>query len=779
MIKQLIMRYQKRSNNKSGQRHLRVTAAIMIILITYLNIHAGTGAAASAAVPDTTSVTSPTSVTSDSISLQPGYTDLDDLVVTATRKLVQSDGAKLTYNVNEDPEASSSNILDILRKVPGVTVDAEENVRVNGQSSFRILKNGREDPMFNGSDIKNILKSLPAATIKKIEVISEPGAKYDAEGAGGILNIVTDRTTSLSGFTTQLNGWVNAYQAGGSLNGRVKINKVMLDATVTYNNGKLFPRSQTSTSTEEVLTGPSAGNHSIRERKGYGGWDYTGGNINMSWEPDTLNLFTLSANYGYNTWGGPWEDHRTQFDADANVLWYLHRHTDDKGRWNGVGTQASYQHSFGRNDHNIVASYLFNCGGNKSHSFFYNLETAGDISDYPFERQNSDSWYTMHIMQLDYTNRFNSHHLLDAGFKGSIDREGNNRMGYHGQSEASAVADITSAVNLRQFKDIYALYLSYTGTFGKLNAKAGLRYEFTSMGLRYAKGDFPDFSSHLHDLVPNLALSWNFSPASALRFAYQMRINRPDIWYMNPFREYTTPGWVIYGNPDLKSQKSHDLSLGYTNYDHKFTGGAKLSWQYMANGITDIIFMKDGLINKTYDNIGTRHRLSLDLNFTWNITNTFNWSTYATGAWNLYHTSSEMLSATKAGWSANLSTNISYTLPCKVRLSAYGGFNTPWFDIQTEGTRISYWYGIGAGRSFLKDDALTLQVGASNFLPWIKSSGWRQVSESVIWQQTSRWKAWNFSLSLSFRFGALKASVKRTAAKIEQNNPSAQQGGKN
>ena len=98
----------------------------MITINSYLNIHAGTGAATSEAVPDTTSVTSATSVTSDSISLQPGYTDLDDLVVTATRKLVQSDGAKLTYNVTEDPEAGSSNILDILRKVPGVTVDAEE-----------------------------------------------------------------------------------------------------------------------------------------------------------------------------------------------------------------------------------------------------------------------------------------------------------------------------------------------------------------------------------------------------------------------------------------------------------------------------------------------------------------------------------------------------------------------------------------------------------------------------------------------------------------------------
>ena len=118
---------------------------------------------------------------------QVGTTELDDLVVTASVPLVHSDGAKLTYNVTEDPEAKSSNTLDILRKVPGVTVDAQENVKVNGQSSFKIFLNGKEDPMLSG-DIKTILKSMPASTIQKIEVISEPGAKYEAEGTGGILN---------------------------------------------------------------------------------------------------------------------------------------------------------------------------------------------------------------------------------------------------------------------------------------------------------------------------------------------------------------------------------------------------------------------------------------------------------------------------------------------------------------------------------------------------------------------------------------------------------------
>ncbi len=267
-----------------------------------------------------------TAVTSDN----EDYTELDELVVVTRQKLVKSDGATLTYNVADDPDAASSNTLDILRKIPGVTVDAEDNIKVNGQSSFKVLLNGREDPMLKG-DLKTVLKSFPAGTIKKIEVISEPGAKYDAEGTGGILNIVTDKSKTLSGFMTQFGAWVNAYQAGGYVNGRAKFNKVMLDANVTYNNGKCWPRSKSSERTIESLNGSE--NHLMTARqKAKTGWDYTGVRLNMSWEPDSLNLFTISANYGYNTWVNKGNEDRDMKRPALSTLWSLHRSFTSGGK---------------------------------------------------------------------------------------------------------------------------------------------------------------------------------------------------------------------------------------------------------------------------------------------------------------------------------------------------------------------------------------------------------------------------------------------------------------
>lgn len=132
----------------------KIVAVTAFSLISYLNTIIAV--AATAEVPDSTESAVPT-VETDTVGAA-GYTDLEDFVIVQQKKLVESDGAKLTYNVTEDPESGSSNILEILRKVPGVTVDAEDNVKVNGQSSFKILMNNREDPMLKG-DLKTVLKS--------------------------------------------------------------------------------------------------------------------------------------------------------------------------------------------------------------------------------------------------------------------------------------------------------------------------------------------------------------------------------------------------------------------------------------------------------------------------------------------------------------------------------------------------------------------------------------------------------------------------------------------
>lgn len=700
--------------------------------------------------------------------------DLDELIIVQTKKLVQSDGAKLTYNASEDPEAKTGSLLDILRKVPGVTVDAEENVKVNGQSSFKILINNREDPMLKG-DIKSVLKSLPGSSIRKIEVISEPGAKYDAEGTGGILNIVTEGGRNLSGFNTRFNAWVNAWQVGGSANGRFKIGNVMLGADISYNNGNVWPRSTISDVEIEDLTG-SSDYLQKRHREMKNGFDYEALNIDMSWEPDTLNLFTFNGNlYGYGN-NNTTNESNSMFATDLTQLWRVDQLTSSRNKSLGGGLQASYQHTFNRTDNTLVVSYMFDAGKEDGHTNSMTTDSEGEVEESPYIRQTDSQPYMDHTVQVDYSNQFNTHHKLEAGGKLYFsDYRSSNRY-YSGPDDTKLTEDDDQSVRLKQFKDIYAIYASYTGTFSKFGVKAGLRYEHTRMGLRYTVGSYPDFTTYLNDIVPNGALSYNFTNASTLRLAYQMRISRPWLWALNPYRDSSTPGIVKYGNPDLQSVRSHDMSIGYTNYDNALTGGIKATYRYVNNSITDVLFMRDGLMNSTYANVGTDHTFILSANADWRITDDLQWSVWVSPWYNYLHADNELVKATNKGWNCAFSTNINYTFPFKMRLSAYGGYQTGWMDLQSKGDS-GYWYGLGLSRSWLEKDALSVSLNIGTLFPIKRTNGYVQQDESVRYTQRQTYSQWNVGLSVSYTFGTLSANVKKTAANIEKEETQGSGGG--
>ncbi|MDE6007228.1 MAG: TonB-dependent receptor [Muribaculaceae bacterium] len=745
-------------------------AAFALTTISYLNSPAATG---SALLPEEEGPTSEPN-SSDIPAARPDSLDLatdsifdetmlDDFVVVERRRLIQNDGATLTYNISEDPEAASSNILDILKKVPGVSVDGEDNVRVNGQTNFKMLINGREDPMLSG-DVKSVLKSLPAASIKKVEVISEPGAKYSAEGTGGILNFVMDTGKKLSGFSADLSLWGNNYNVGGSINARRQIGNVMLGVNLTGNISLPRPKTYNRTTTEDLsVADPTI---MVSESETDSKWAYMGPRFNLSWEPDTLNLFTIAANFGSNPNSSTQDYLRYMNQSDGTPIWSVDNRFENKTKYTGAGMQASYQHSFHRPDHTLVFSYLFDWYSWQDKNRYYLKDIQGDIHEAPFSLRSSDNYRQAHVIQLDYSNRLAPHSLIEAGAKVNIDNNPSDSYTAEGEEESVAVTIPTSRVDFSQFKDIYAVYASYSGTYGRWNAKAGLRYEHTRMGMRYREGDYPDFTSRLNDIVPNLAVSYNFTDASSLRLAYQMRIWRPGIYMVNPYVNDLIPGAVRYGNPNLESEKSHDISIGYSNYGGRFSGGGKVSYRYIANSITDVIFMKDGVINTTYANIGHYSNVSLDANFDWKISDVFNWGFNAGVTYMDIKANSEMLKQHNSGWQTNLSTNIGWQMPGKVRMSAYGGYWSPWIDLQSRGSD-GYYYSLGFSRSFLKDDALTLQVNAGNFLPSRKSNKYTQTSETVRYTSRTEYTSWYVGVGLTFRFGGLKADVKKTAASVE------------
>lgn len=705
-------------------------------------------------------------------SLYDDTTELDDLVVTASVPLVQSDGAKLTYNVAEDPESKSANTLEILRKVPGVTVDAQENVKVNGQSSFKIFLNGKEDPMLSG-DIKTILKSMPAATIKKIEVISEPGAKYEAEGTGGILNIVTESRQALEGYLANIG--VNAHNQGlgAYLYGRTKVNKVTANANFSFSDSFIKAGNRSTSESENINYADPVQYRRLASSQSDHTGSYAGGGFNLSWEPDTLNLITVGLNGYTNKWLSSVNERMSMSDIAGLEIWNLNRYYDSNYKGHGISTQVSYQHTFGKREHTLVASYSFNNNVSDSHSFIETLDTYGYTdTEYPWSSNTNDTDSDSHIFQIDYTNPFNDKHRLEAGAKANFRNSDSDRAPWYGDSKEGLELDESDHVDMRQFDDIAAMYASYTGTYSSWNVRAGLRYEYTRRGIRYrqAPEGYKDFTNRFNDWVPNASVSYSFGTAQNIRAAYQMRISRPGIGVLNPYRNTMTPGEVYYGNPDLKSEKNHNISLSYSNYANRLTGMVKTTYYFSRNSVTDIIFTSadmPGVIQSTYANVGRYNNVSFELNLNWQPVNALNLSLWLNERYLNLKADSELLSAAKAGWNTQLNASADYTFPFKLRISAYGGYGSPWIDIQSKGSSW-YYYSIGLGRSFLKDDRLTVNASLNNLFPTHRNYTWEQTSESAYTRSSSRYRQWSFGISVSWRLGGLNADVKRTASRIEE-----------
>ena len=701
----------------------------------------------------------------------PGYEELDELVIEAERPVIQSDGAKTTYNVDEDPSAGSSNALEILKKVPMVSVDGDGNVRLNGQGNFKFQVNGLDNPMLQ-QYADRILQAMPASMIVKIEVITEPGAKQDAEGGAGIINIITERKRQTDGYSGTLQARLTQREVGPSANVIVKKNKVTFSAGLNYQ--WCFGKQKGSQeSTIHYLTGNDTGSL-VSTASQSSDYKYLSGNFDLSWEPNEKNLFTFGANV--MDMGADMDNilgTTRRFDTAGSPLWSYSQQGYGSMKMLNVSANGSYRHNFAPEGNYLILSYLFNYGRT-----LLDITQWTDLSSQlqfvdPFESRAAANFNRGHTVQIDYANDFKSeHHLLEVGAKG-IFRHNNARATYlTGNDEDSLMPSPDQDSYIAQPQDIYAGYATYTGKFSALTVLAGLRYEHTRMGITDFYDSDRSFINRLNDWVPNAALTWTFGPATNLRAAYQMRISRPSIDQVNPFELALTPFEVRKGNPDLESEKSHKVSLTFSDFGRVFGGNIGVEYTFVNNAISGYQYLLpvDGLdvLYTSYGNIGRTHNVALTGFCTWSIIHNMNLMLNGRLAYNTLRSPAE--GYRNHGWSGNIGGSWNYSVAEVNKFSAYGGWNSRSVTLQGYSSGY-YYYGLSASRDFLKDRSLTLSLSANNFL--CKEMSFRSHSRTHDTESYSTGKnlsAWNVGISIAWKFGSLQAKVKNTGADLNNDD---------
>ena len=692
-------------------------------------------------------------------------TMLSEVTVTAQRQLVTAEIDRLTYDVQADADSKTNNVLDMLRKVPMVSVDGKDDILVKGSSSFKVFRNGHPDPALSGQNMKDVLKAIPASTIKKIEVITDPGAKYDAEGTEAILNIVT-----VGGSGSLMQGVMGTVSLGvnntGSPNGNTnivtQIGKVVASVNYGYTNKN---RHYDHNIMESEHTYATTGNSLYSHNETRGSFNFHYGTLSASWEPDTLNLVSLS-------FGGYYYDHRSDglnnarmTDRDGNILYkYTTTGRVPKSGSYYLHGRVDYQRLLHNPGEMLTLSYMLSTSHN-------NLKSISSFSDmlscpFPYTGQTTDTKETFaeHTFQLDWTRPFAKYHTIETGVK-YINRFNTSKgtFGFDGAPEM----DNTTLFNHRTH--VAAAYLSYRFSKNNWAARAGLRYEYSRLNAEFPDGRHDNYHRNLNDWVPDLSMRYKFNDAHSLKINYSTSIRRPGIGYLNPAVE-EDPTSRKFGNPHLGSSLNHSISMTYMKIGGKLTFNLSPGISFSNNRITGIQYTDGDVLVSTYANTLKSSYLSLSGYMQWAIGPTTSFT--LNGNVGHYNYESRDLNLKNSRWVAFYYAQLTQQLPWKLRLAATLSGRSGGVDGLYGHYTGTMYYNFSLQRSFLKEDRLTVNLSTANLF---NSSKFNKITMyTTHGDYTGFDRAWQFlrefRLTVTFRFGTLKASVKQTNKTIENND---------
>lgn len=716
--------------------------------------------------------------------LQDGGNQLETVEVVAYKPLVKADVDKIAYSVEDDPEANTNTVIEMLKKVPMVTVDGQDNIRVNGNSSFKIYVNGKPNNMMTKNP-KEVLKSMPASSIKKIEVITNPGPKYDAEGVGGILNIVTEGKGP-EGYNATFSGRANNSSYGGGLYATVKQGKLTM--SVNYNaSSNHSPKGYTYSDRSQIGTDGTVTSSTVADgyTKGHSLWQ--GGDVEASYEIDTLRLITGS--FSLSKFSSKRDALNTAFStvpATGQRLYGYRSPSYSKENWDDYSASLDYQRSFSVKDRLLTLSYRLESSPSTSDSrYLYTDREAADdwqtfIDRMRDQRMDGDENTMEHTFQIDYTTPFAKHHTWEAGVKYILRRNKSDNDRYNlGTGDKDETYDSDNSSHYRHHNDILAAYTGYGLTLDKWSARLGLRYEHTLQKVEYLLGRGTNFHKNFDDLVPSARLGYKFSDATNLSVGYKMRINRPGIWYLNPYLDDRIPDAISQGNPNLDTEKSHAVDLQFSSYNSKLTYTLTGTYRFVNNSIESVDRLVndrniEGLPNPTgkdviyssYANIGHIQYAGLMAFANWTpITNTRITLNGSVG----YSHMSDGQSLRNHGWCTNIDASLQQTFAKTWIFNASYYVQTPQPTLQGKDARYQ-WYNFSLSKSFM-DKRLTLTAYIIN--PFGKRYFCYRsetVADNFRTTASSSWCQLYYGVSVSFRIGKLKASVKHTERTVENND---------
>jgi ferric enterobactin receptor len=628
------------------------------------------------------------------IFLQKKITNLQGVTVIASQKLIENRIDKIVFNAEKDLTSQGGVATDILKKIPQVSVDVDGNVELAGSSSIRFLIDGKPSTAF-GSNITDVLQSIPASQIKSIEVVTNPGAKYDAEGLGGIINIIL-KHSSVKGINGNISLTAASRNENGSLNlnarnGNFGINMYLnANARIPVTTPMYSSRISQDSSSKTQVTLEQDGSSRFRRFgiEGGIGVDYTYRKKN------SFNLSVSSNSFGSNSNGSL---DQTQTISDYNGFPLNHvltlSQTQNEFRLRETNASLDYKRTFEKENQELDIG-IHSSFGTSNYNSKNNQSTLPGDSLFYGTNNNNPGKETEAEFVIDYTQPLGKEINWGAGGKMSFrDIHSTSDVLSLQPNTGSYIYDSTLSNYLHYRQAVYALYTELSFPVIKwFDAKIGLRYERTEISTFFSNVSQQVPEPGYNTFVPSIFISRKLNEQQTIKLSYSKRIERPDYRDLNPFINTTDPNNFIAGNPYLKPEIGNRLELGW-NYDLNSGGSFMISAFYRTSQddiqpyivyypslpVGDTIYYNVAVSTK--ENIGLEKNLGMNLFSDLHLTSKFNIRT------NIFVFHREIVNALDPGlnahsWNYRINMNLSYNFTNTLAGEFFANFNSPRNELQ-------------------------------------------------------------------------------------------------
>lgn len=550
-------------------------------------------------------------------------TVLEKAVVMGSRPLLETKVDRIVYNVDRDVTSQGGVATDVLRKIPQVSVDASGNVELLGNPSIQFLINGKRSTIF-GNSIVDALQSIPASQIQSIEVMSSPGAKYEATGTGGVINIILKKSKT-EGFSGSINATAGTRQENGSVNLTYKKNDLTLSG---YFSGSDQLNVSTRTTNLRNSVDTATGKQYFLGERGnsdFNRYGYRTG-VNLDWDVSPGD--NLSVSFAFNQFGnstnGLFNQENTSADPLGNKYYdqFDLRSAKNTIRNNTADLGLDYTKKFRRENEQLTFSFLYSAGQDNT-GYDQSQRHLGNDSLFAGSTSNNPGRDKLTSLGLDYAYPVTKGLLLETGVRTEIESLVSNAGVYTFDSAAYAyLYDNIQSYSSTFRREVYAGYLSASfKAFHWVDVIAGVREEYTVNKAFYSNSghvNIPDYNN----LAPSVTLSHTFAGHQTLKFAYAYRLERPEYRDLNPFLNLADPQNITTGNPNIKPEIGHDYQLGYTfNLNRDNSLNAMLVYTHNNPDIKSftIFYPTFRVGDSTYTNVNVTSRANIASEDRWGL----------------------------------------------------------------------------------------------------------------------------------------------------------------